>query len=80
MAKEKEFTLDELSKFDGKDGRPAYIAFKGVVYDVTESEQWQGGTHYAMHLAGKDLTEEFQDAPHGEEKLESLPKVGKLKK
>ena len=79
MAAEKEFTLDELAKFDGKDGRPAYVAFKGNVYDLSGSEQWQEGMHYALHEAGKDLTKEMEDAPHGDEALESLTKVGKLK-
>jgi predicted heme/steroid binding protein len=79
MANEKEFTLEELAKFDGKDGRPAYVALKGSVYDISGSEQWQEGAHYAMHEAGKDLTEEMEDAPHGDEVLESFMKVGKLK-
>lgn len=79
MATEKEFTLQELAKFDGKDGRPAYVVYKGQVYDLSGSEQWQEGAHYAMHEAGKDLTEEIEGAPHGEEVLESFTKVGKLK-
>ena len=32
---EKIFTLDELKNYDGKEGRKAYIAVDGVVYDVT---------------------------------------------
>jgi predicted heme/steroid binding protein len=79
MATEKEFTLEELAKNDGKDGRPAFVALKGVVYDASDSEHWKDGDHYAMHEAGKDLTEVIADAPHGEEALENLPKVGKLK-
>ncbi len=31
------FTAGELSKYDGKKGNPCYIAYKGLVYDVTES-------------------------------------------
>jgi len=31
---EKKFTLEELKQYDGKDGRPAYIAYKGK--DLTE--------------------------------------------
>ena len=79
MAADKEFTIEELGKFDGKDGRPAYIAFKGNVYDVSGSEQWQEGMHYALHEAGKDMTEDIEGAPHADEVLESFMKVGKLK-
>ncbi len=36
---EKIFTLDELKNYDGKEGRKAYIAVDGVVYDVTNVER-----------------------------------------
>ncbi len=54
----KEFTIDELAGFDGKDGRAAYVAYEGVVYDVTESAMWGDGDHEGMHFAGADLTAE----------------------
>jgi len=60
----KEFTLDELATFNGKDGNPAYVAYKGVVYDVTDSAMWGDGDHEGMHFAGADLTAEHEDAPH----------------
>lgn len=43
---EKIFTLEELKNYDGKEGRKAYIAVDGVVYDVTNVAAWQGGTHH----------------------------------
>jgi len=60
----KDFTLEELATYDGKDGRPAYVAYKGVVYDVTESAMWGEGDHEGEHFAGADLTTEHDDAPH----------------
>jgi len=35
--KMKEFSLSELSKYNGKENMPAYIAYKGKVYDVSNS-------------------------------------------
>jgi predicted heme/steroid binding protein len=75
---ERKFTLEELKKYDGKDGRPAYVAYKGKVYDVTESFLWTDGNHQGMHEAGKDLTEEISQAPHGEELLANVKFVGVL--
>lgn len=73
----KEFTLEELKQFDGRDGRRAYVAYKGMVYDLTESSMWIDGDHEGMHVAGADLTADHDDAPHDEHVLD-FPEVGKL--
>lgn len=73
----KEITLEELKEFDGTDGKPAYVAYKGMVYDVTESAMWGDGDHEGMHSAGVDLTVEHEDAPHDEHILD-FPEVGRL--
>lgn len=75
----KAFTIDELSRYTGKNGVPAYIAYDGRVYDVTRSFLWQGGSHQVMHHAGCDLTHELNAAPHGEDLLRRFPQVGVLK-
>lgn len=75
----KEFDADSLSDFDGKDGRPVYIAYRGKVYDVSQSAMWKGGWHMKRHSAGLDLASEFPAAPHGEEVFERYPQVGILK-
>lgn len=75
---EKEFTLEELAKFNGKDGNKAYVAVDGYVYDVTDVPPWNGGEHNGYE-AGKDLSEEIKTkSPHGPGKLEGVPIVGKL--
>jgi len=75
---ERKFTLDELKQYDGKEGRPAYIAYNGKVYDVTNDYLWTDGDHQGEHTAGKDLTEEMKLAPHSEETLERIKQVGIL--
>ena len=71
-------TVDGLCQFDGKDGRPAYIAYKGIIYDASGSKLWKNGTHMMKHAGGNDLTDMLRNAPHGEDKVLALPPVGKL--
>jgi predicted heme/steroid binding protein len=80
MSAERKFTLEELKNYDGKDGRPAYIAYKGKVYDVTDDFLWAGGDHQGEHAAGRDLTEEMALAPHGDDVVERVKLVGVLVK
>jgi predicted heme/steroid binding protein len=72
-----ELTAEQLVEFDGTDGKPAYVAYEGTVYDVTESAMWDSGDHEGMHSAGHDLTEEHDDAPH-EALVTDFPVVGTL--
>ncbi len=71
-------TPEQLSRFDGQDGRPAYMAYKGIVYDVTNSKSWKKGKHMAKHAAGTDLTAALAAAPHQEDKVLAMPQVGML--
>lgn len=71
-----EFNKEKLAYFNGKEGRPAYVAIENVVYDVTEYASWAEGMHFGI-LAGIDTTEEF-DACHKRTFLENLTIVGKL--
>ena len=74
----KVFTLSELAEYDGANGRPAYVAYKGTVYDVSGSFLWKDGKHQGLHRAGRDLTTEIERAPHDPDFLERFPVVGKL--
>lgn len=71
-------TKQQLEENDGKNGNPAFIAYKGKVYEVTDSAMWMDGEHMGMHQAGKDLTEELDMAPHQQEAFERVKYVGEL--
>ena len=73
-----QFTVDELSNYDGKKGKPAYVAVNGIVYDVSNESTWGGGSHFGL-IAGKDLTIQFNSCHGMKSILSNLPKVGVLK-
>jgi predicted heme/steroid binding protein len=74
----RKITSKELEECNSNNGKPVYIAFKGKVYDVSESDLWRSGEHMGLHQAGKDITDELELAPHMEEVLERVKLVGTL--
>lgn len=74
---QRDLTLQELAKFNGKDGNPAYVAVNGTVYDVTNNAAWAAASHFGLK-AGKDLTNEFASCHAGQTILNKLKVVGKL--
>lgn len=65
---------------NGQDKEQIWVAYLGVIYDVTDSKMWKDGKHY-QHWAGQDLTEELdQDAPHNTEVFRNFKKIGQLQK
>jgi 2-oxoglutarate/2-oxoacid ferredoxin oxidoreductase subunit beta len=74
----KSFTLEELQRFDGMEGRPIYIAYKGKIYDISKSPLFQGEKRMRCHVAGKDLTKDIEIAPHGEDLVFKFQVVGRL--
>lgn len=76
----REFDDESIKEFNGKDGKPVYLAYQGKVYDVSASRFWKTGLHMKRHPSGKDLTADIAAAPHGPDVLERYPQVGVLKK
>ncbi|MFC7442969.1 cytochrome b5 domain-containing protein [Laceyella putida] len=71
-------TREQLSKFNGKNGYPAYVAVGNTVYDVTNNAAWSAATHFGL-TAGKDLTQEFASCHAGQQWiLNTLKPVGRL--
>ncbi len=68
----------QLAEHNGQEGKKAYVAVDGRVYDVTESKRWKGGKHMMRHNAGADLSAEIKAAPHGADVLERFTQVATL--
>ncbi len=71
------YTKAQLALRNGQDKPEIWIAYKGIIYDVTRSRLWRNGKHYE-HWAGQDLTDELPDAPHTEKVFEKFHPIGKL--
>jgi predicted heme/steroid binding protein len=74
---ELELTIQDLAYYNGRDGKKAYVAVDGIVYDVTNSSRWTGGSHFGGATAGRDLTAAMDANPsHGRENLSRVPRIG----
>jgi predicted heme/steroid binding protein len=71
------YTKQQLALRNGQDKPEIWVAFKGLIYDVSESRLWRNGKHYE-HWAGQDLTEELKDAPHTEEVFKKFKPFARL--
>lgn len=71
------YSRRQLALRNGQDRPEIWVAFRGLIYDVTASRLWRNGQHYE-HWAGQDLTRELEEAPHGERVFERLALVGQL--
>lgn len=71
------YTKSQLALRNGQDKPEIWIAYLGIIYDVTESRLWNNGKHYE-HWAGQDLTDELKDAPHTVSVFEKFKVIGVL--
>ena len=73
----KSYTKQQLALRNGQDKPESWVAYHGIIYDVSASRLWKNGRHYE-HWAGQDLTEQLQDAPHTEKVFEKFKAIGHL--
>jgi predicted heme/steroid binding protein len=66
-----------LALRNGQDKPEIWVAYKGMIYDVSRSRLWRAGKHYE-HWAGQDLTDELGDAPHNENVFDKFKIIGML--
>ena len=71
------YTKSQLALRNGQDKPEIWIAYKGVIYDVSSSRLWKNGKHYE-HWAGQDLTDELKDAPHTVSVFDKFEAIGRL--
>lgn len=71
------YTKAQLALRNGTDKPEIWVAYQGLIYDVTRSRLWRAGKHYE-HWAGQDLTAEMKDAPHTEWVFDKFEAIGKL--
>ncbi len=71
------YTKAQLALRNGTDKPEIWVAYKGQIFDVTNSRLWRNGKHYE-HWAGQDLTDELKDAPHTEWVFDKFEAIGLL--
>ncbi|MBP7532959.1 MAG: hypothetical protein KA783_00770 [Chitinophagales bacterium] len=72
------YTRFQLALRNGQDRPEIWVAYLGIIYDVTHSRLWRDGKHYE-HWAGQDLTDELKDAPHNQRVFERFTPIGQLR-
>jgi predicted heme/steroid binding protein len=60
-------TLSQLMRYNGDDEDEKWIAYGGIIYDVSECPNWRKEMHRNLHFPGQDLSEEIDEAPHGDD-------------
>ncbi|WP_246289569.1 cytochrome b5 domain-containing protein [Hymenobacter terrestris] len=77
VAEQPFYTRGQLALRNGQDRDEIWVAFRGLIYDVSRSRLWKRGNHYE-HWAGQDLTPEMAQAPHLPTVFDRFPVIGRL--
>lgn len=73
----KNFTAEELAKYNGQNGSPAYVAAHGKVFDVTNDPYWIKGRKHGIPV-GVDWTDILKETMPHSAAFENLPHIGFL--
>jgi predicted heme/steroid binding protein len=76
----KELIEQDLRRCDGTYGSQEYVAYRGLIYDVSASVHWRAGTHHDLHSAGQDLTGKIIDVPPSASVFRKFLVIGRLMK
>ena len=57
----------ELRRNTGERSTRKWIAYDGIVYDVTDCPKWHTDMHEQLHFPSQDLTSELPDTPYKKE-------------
>jgi predicted heme/steroid binding protein len=72
------YSRSQLALRNGQDRDEIWVAYQGLIYDVSRSRLWKRGNHYE-HWAGQDLTRELDhDAPHNANVFDKFTVIGRL--
>jgi len=74
------FNLQQLSLFDGEDGKPIYIALKRDVFDVSRARAFYGSNAKYNFLAGHDASISLAKLKYGVEYLDNFDSGVQLSK
>ncbi|RZB39478.1 cytochrome b5 [Asbolus verrucosus] len=75
------YSLEEVSKNNGKNGNKLWIIIKDSIYDVTDYfEEHPGGGDLILEWAGRNATKAFDDAGHSSDAKKELKqyKIGEV--
>jgi predicted heme/steroid binding protein len=64
ITSQRKISVFELRRNNGDRGTPKWVAYDGIVYDVTDCPKWRTEMHELLHFPGQDLTTELPNAPH----------------
>jgi predicted heme/steroid binding protein len=70
-------TASELAEYNGKKGKPIYVAVDNLIYDFSDIRAWKKGRHHG-HTAGADLAAELMKSPHKKAVLKKRKPIGHL--
>ncbi|MBN1290236.1 MAG: hypothetical protein JXB48_00220 [Candidatus Latescibacteria bacterium] len=68
-------TQEELSLFDGKNNNPPKSHIKERCSICPSVFLWRNAKHQFMHFADRDMTDDLENVPHGDDLLDKIPNI-----